>query len=581
LVALDLNGSITKLYDFPPLVNSTNSTGADSQSGLTLGPDGNFYSATLNGGACGYGTIVRITTNGATTALASLSGNTGTEIHAGLTLGPDGSLYGAAQAGGVNGYGTLFKWSPGGVLSTSVNFDYWTEGANPYSSLTLGPDGNLYGTASGGGTNLLQVGPEDFNSISDGTLFRLTTNGVFTPLVYFNGTNGANPFGGVTLGGDGKIYGTTTYGGISNSGTVFRLTTNGALIVLTNFTGVNGANPYGGLNFGPNGNLYGMTSAGGVSNAGTVFEISTQGVLNTLVNFTGANGAAPQADLVWSADGCFYGTTFSGGSNDSGTVFKLTTGGSLTTLVNFAGTNGASPSGDLIKGPDGNIYGTTGGGGPGWNGTVFRLTTNGTLTTLVYFNSTDGYWPMSGLTLVTNGSFVHLYGATFGGGSGDGGTVFRVNLTTAYAVAENTTGTFYPLTNEVVWATGGTLSLVGTAATNGIAQITGSGIVFTPATNFTGTATISYTVTNNAGGTNTSLITVLVTKVPPVAGPSLAIAHVGSKAVVWWDTSITGWTLQTNVNLATPAWGNFLGPIVNNRATNAPLKGNLFFRLEQ
>jgi len=41
-----------------------------------------------------------------------------------------------------------------------------------------------------------------------------------TPLVYFNGTNGANPFGGVTLGGDGKIYGTTTYGGISNSGTV-------------------------------------------------------------------------------------------------------------------------------------------------------------------------------------------------------------------------------------------------------------------------------------------------------------------------------------------------------------------------
>jgi len=262
-------------------------------------------------------------------------------------------------------------------------------------------------------------------------------------------------------------------------------------------------------------------------------------------------------------------------------VFKLTPGGTLTTMVNFADTNGAGPSGDLIKGPDGNIYGTTGGGGPGWNGTVFRLTTNGTLTTLVYFNSTDGYWPMSGLTLVTNGSFVHLYGATFGGGSGDGGTVFRVNLTTAYAVAENTTGTFYPLTNEVVWATGGTFSLVGTAATNGIAQITGSGIVFTPATNFTGTATISYTVTDNAGGTNTSLITVQVTQVPPVVGPSLAIAHVGSEAVVWWNATITGWTLQTNVNLATPAWGNFLGPIVNNRATNAPLKGNLFFRLEQ
>jgi hypothetical protein len=64
--------------------------------------------------------------------------------------------------------------------------------------------------------------------------------------------------------------------------------------------------------------------------------------------------------------------------------------------------------------------------------------------------------------------------------------------------------------------------------------------------------------------------------------PVLTITHIGNKAIVSWDASITGWTLQTNVNLATPAtWGNYLGPIVNNSATNAPPPNNLFFRLTQ
>jgi hypothetical protein len=64
--------------------------------------------------------------------------------------------------------------------------------------------------------------------------------------------------------------------------------------------------------------------------------------------------------------------------------------------------------------------------------------------------------------------------------------------------------------------------------------------------------------------------------------PVLTITHTGSKAIVSWDPSITGWTLQTNVNLATPAtWGNYLGPIVNNSATNTPPPNNLFFRLKQ
>jgi len=63
------------------------------------------------------------------------------------------------------------------------------------------------------------------------------------------------------------------------------------------------------------------------------------------------------------------------------------------------------------------------------------------------------------------------------------------------------------------------------------------------------------------------------------SAPLLTITHVGNQAIVSWDASVTGWTLQTNANLATPTWGNYLGPVVNNRMTNSPPKGNLFFRL--
>ena len=63
--------------------------------------------------------------------------------------------------------------------------------------------------------------------------------------------------------------------------------------------------------------------------------------------------------------------------------------------------------------------------------------------------------------------------------------------------------------------------------------------------------------------------------------PLLSISYAGSQPIVAWSPSVTGWTLQTNANLATPAWGNYAGNVVNNSITNAPPKGNLFFRLSR
>jgi hypothetical protein len=63
--------------------------------------------------------------------------------------------------------------------------------------------------------------------------------------------------------------------------------------------------------------------------------------------------------------------------------------------------------------------------------------------------------------------------------------------------------------------------------------------------------------------------------------PLLTITYAGNHAIVSWSPSVTGWTLQTNSNLVTGTWGNWLGTVINNRVTNAPPTGNLFFRLKQ
>jgi len=67
--------------------------------------------------------------------------------------------------------------------------------------------------------------------------------------------------------------------------------------------------------------------------------------------------------------------------------------------------------------------------------------------------------------------------------------------------------------------------------------------------------------------------------VQTVGAPLLTITNAGNQAIVSWSPSATGWTLQTNANLSTPTWGNYLGTVVNNSATNSPPRGNLFFRL--
>jgi len=87
------------------------------------------------------------------------------------------------------------------------------------------PGGNLMTTASDQDTDLR------------GVAFRVTTEGVVTVLHEFSKPEGVLPASGLTLARDGRSYGTTVFGGASNTGTVFQMTPDGIAKTLHQFSG--------------------------------------------------------------------------------------------------------------------------------------------------------------------------------------------------------------------------------------------------------------------------------------------------------------------------------------------------------
>jgi uncharacterized repeat protein (TIGR03803 family) len=357
-----------------PLCSFNYTTGAYPGAALTLGNDGNFYGTTAYGGITnatytqGMGTIFQVTTNGTLTTLVSFSGNTPyADVQgayaSGLILGNDGNFYGTTYEGGVYGEGSIFKVTTNGTLTTLVSFS----GADaskayavfPRAALTLGNDGNFYGTTMFGGVY----------GESEGTIFKMIPNVAFFILASFDGTNGAEPELALTQGTDGNFYGTTPYGLSANDGEIFEVTMYGGLTPLVRpFYGAYSS----ALTVGNDGSFYGTTEGGGIDGQGTVFQVTTNGTLTTIASFLYADGATPNG-LTLGNDGNFYGTTRYGGLFNDGTIFQVATNGILSTLLSFSGTNGANPESAPTLGNDGNFYGSTAYGGSAGCGTVFRL----------------------------------------------------------------------------------------------------------------------------------------------------------------------------------------------------------------
>jgi uncharacterized repeat protein (TIGR03803 family) len=336
------------------------------------------------------------------------------------------------------------------------NFACGTDGCGPQGSLVRDSAGNLYGTTAQGG----DLSCSDGNGFGCGTVFELSPNpdGSWTESVLYafkGGSDGALPFGGVTLDSAGDLYGTTGRGGVgrgggycsSGCGIAFKLThsNNGwTESVLYSFLAYpDGNSPQAGLVFDKAGNLYGTTQQGGSGcpnqGCGAVFELSPSGggwsesILYSFNDFP--DGGFPVGKLAFDSAGNLYGATHQGGVyycpqifDGCGTAFMLTpsaVGWTKRTIWNFTGgDDGAQPNGVIIH--NSALYGTTSSGGGFHVGTVFELERaigNATLHVVHTFTGgNDGGIPGANLLA---GNFA-IYGTTQFGGHDQFGTVFQL-----------------------------------------------------------------------------------------------------------------------------------------------------------
>jgi uncharacterized repeat protein (TIGR03803 family) len=456
----------TILYAFGAAHDGSAPTG-----NLVFDSAGNIYGTTEEGGASLAGTVFELSpsASGAWTEriLHGFSGGwDGTYPYAGLIVDSMGKLYGTTEYGGdlscdpdyrIAGCGVAFELTSDGKGIWSENILHtftFNDGAFPEASLVFDTAGNLYGTPT--------LGPGVACGGGCGTVFKLTPNsdGTWVESILYNfegGPDGVEPIGGLVLDGAGNLYGTTEYGGGSDSchegcGIVFELTpgSKGNWIekVIHRFSlsghGPNeGMQPVSSLFLDQAGNLYGTAPYGGGHSCygfvgcGTVFELSpapdgkwTSSLVYAFT--TGQFGAGPAAGVISDSAGNLYGTTQGGGAANYGVVFELSPqadGSSKETVLHtfVAGSDGAHPGASLVFDAVGNLYGTTTNGGSQLcsddsecGGTVFELSpaAHGWKESVLHRfgknNNVGLLVPMGGVVLDSAGS---LYGSTPEGGS--------------------------------------------------------------------------------------------------------------------------------------------------------------------
>jgi len=422
--------TLTRAFSVSPGTNFVNPDIQGGPTALALGDDRALYGATENDGQ-GYGTLFRRDRDGALSILHTFTGmGDGAQPNT-LIVGGDGNVYGTTAQGG-NGNGTVFRLARGGAFTTLAPLPALTGGATP-SSLLWAADGNLY-------VGLLA----STSSVGvPGAVFRVTPTGVVTLLqrVGDSATAGAQGPRALVQSVDGSFYGTTFRDGVHGAGTLFRLTPAGILTMLYAFTGKADGEAPNALTetLGRKPVLFGTTSGNvdptsgansfaAAGDFGTVFRWRGDAGFETLHRFSYQHDISPNF-LVRTRSGLLYGTTAGDTSTADalgGTVFVITPGGELRTLYRFTGgVDGGNPT-SLTEASDGNFYGRTSvGGGSGNGGTLFRMTPRGDLTTLHSFDFASG----EGLPLVeaSDGNF---YGTTQNGL----GLVFRLTRDGAYSV---------------------------------------------------------------------------------------------------------------------------------------------------
>jgi uncharacterized repeat protein (TIGR03803 family) len=333
---LDRAGKETVLYSF-----TGGADGDQPYASLIRDAKGNLYGTTYWGGVSsdcnggtGCGVVFKLDPNGKETVLHAFTGTggDGANPYDGLVEDYKGALYGTTVNGGnlnacAGGCGMVFSVDMAREEKVLYSFKAGTDGANPFAGLVRDEEGNLYGTTTYGG------------SYGQGTVFELERSGRERVLYTFTGgADGGQPLlGYLVRDARGNLFGTTVRGGAASCaflcGTVFELERSGKERALYGFLqGTDGANPYGGLAEDDEGNLYGTTNQGGAANYGTVFKLNRAGKETVLHTFTGTggDGAGPYNGPILDRRGNLYGAAADGGESGCyldlgcGVVYKLT-----------------------------------------------------------------------------------------------------------------------------------------------------------------------------------------------------------------------------------------------------------------
>lgn len=334
-----VNGTYDKKIDFNSAIDGSNPYGD-----LTLASNLKLYGMTYQGGSSNAGVIFELDPKTKLyTKKFDFDGlNFGKNTYGTLVEAKQGKLYGMTFQGGVYDFGTLFEYDfLNDTCIKLFDFDGTNSGRNPYSSLLLAKDSNLYGMTTYGGQ-------EDY-----GVLFKydLTTKS-FSKLIDFGLNNGNNPFGEPIQADNGLIYGLTYSGGVNDMGTLFEYDpVNLNFVLKQEFDGINtGSYPLGSLHI-SNDKFYGLTQYGGLNNVGALFswELSSNSLIK-LLDFSDTIGKNPTGNVIVTNDGMVYGKTQSGGSVDEGVLFEYDLNkDTLVLKIDFDGNNGSRPYGSIIR----------------------------------------------------------------------------------------------------------------------------------------------------------------------------------------------------------------------------------------
>jgi uncharacterized repeat protein (TIGR03803 family) len=305
---LATNGTESLLHSFGGTGDGVNPDGA-----VTIEANGDMIGTTIGGGSTGNGVIWNLAADGTYTVLHSFTSDEGNFLRGRLVQDKKGNFYGTALFGGTTGDGTVFKYSAKGKLTVLHTFS-GPDGDLPEHGVVRDKAGNLYGVTAFGGNS------------DEGTIYKIANDGTFTTLYHFTGgDDGGFLYGGLAIDKDGNLYGSADGGGTDGYGTVFKLAPDSTLTVLYNFSGgTDGRNPEGDMLL-EGKTLYSTTTGGGDPGCecGVIYEVTAKGREKVLEAFTATSGNEYSAGLT-PANGVFYGTTENGANDDNGVVFSLT-----------------------------------------------------------------------------------------------------------------------------------------------------------------------------------------------------------------------------------------------------------------